>query len=46
MLEEMVLGVKDSPLGPVPADDSLILVPSVFYCDSPVTFITALAIYV
>lgn len=33
---------KDSPLGPVPVDASFIMVPKVFYCDSPVAFITAL----
>lgn len=40
----MVLGEKDSPLGPLPVDASFIMVPQVFYCDSPFTFITALVI--
>lgn len=33
---------KDSPLGPVSVDASFIMMPKVFYCDSPVAFITAL----
>ena len=33
---------KDRTLGPVPVDASFIMVPKVFYCDSPVAFITAL----